>query len=105
VIERRLTGDEPELWVPPMTLQLLIENAVKHNRIDSGDALRVVIEHDEHRLRVHHAPKPRLTASSGEGRGLDNIAARFALVGAAAGVAVRSSPERFEVEVPLLRRR
>jgi LytS/YehU family sensor histidine kinase len=104
VIERRLTGDEPELWVPPMTLQLLIENAVKHNRIDGGDALHVVIEHDEDRLRVHHAPRPRLTASAGEGRGLKNIAERFALAGAA-GVAVRSSPERFEVEVPLLRRR
>jgi hypothetical protein len=104
VIERRLTGRERDLFVPPMTLQLLVENAVKHNRIDPGDALRVVIEHDDERLRVHNVPKPRRTPVQGEGRGLKNIAERFELVGAA-GIAVRSTPARFEVEVPLLRRR
>jgi hypothetical protein len=104
VIERRVTGGEGELFVTPMTLQLLIENAVKHNRIDRGDVLRVVIEHDDTRLRVHHARKPRRNPLQGEGRGLKNIAERFELVGAA-GVAVTSTPERFEVEVPLLRRR
>jgi hypothetical protein len=104
VIERRLTGAERELFVPPMTLQLLIENAVKHNRIDRDDALRVVIEHDGDRLRVRNARKPRRTPTPGEGRGLKNIAERFELVGAT-GVVVTTTPECFEVMVPLLRRR
>ena len=103
VIERHLCGGESELFIPPMTLQLLIENAVNHNRIDREDALRIVIEHDCKRLRVHNTPRPRRTPSQGEGHGLKNIIERFELVGAP-DITVRDTPERFEVDVPLLRR-
>jgi hypothetical protein len=102
VIERRLAGAEGEVLIPPMTLQLLIENAVKHNRVDPNDPLRIVIEHDGRRLRVSNQSRPRRTPSPGEGKGLRNIVERFQLVGAM-DVTIRSAPDRFEVDMPLLR--
>lgn len=73
-------GADPARWcLPPMTLQLLIENAVKHNALDPADPLVVQVTVVGDALRVENARKPRRGPVEGTGTGLANIRRRLAL--------------------------
>jgi len=100
-IERATGGGEQQVALPPMTLQLLVENAVKHNRIEPGDGLVVRIERDGDTLEVSNPLKPRRGATAGAGTGLRNIDQRYRLLHLR-GVDVRRDADRFLVRVPLL---
>lgn len=87
--------------IAPLTLQLLIENAVKHNQMSHEQPLLVSITIQDRYLvvtntvlaRGQHMPSTRV--------GLKNIEDRYALL-TAAPVAIQESATQFEVKVPLL---
>lgn len=67
--------------LPPMSLQVLIENAVKHNEISSRHPLKVNIKTtDDNMLHVCNRIQPKLTSSTGTGIGLDNLVKRYHLL-------------------------
>lgn len=101
-IDLRLEGDQARYLLPPMTLQLLVENAVKHNAMDPQAALRIVIERDGERLVVRNARRPRRGPVEGTGTGLANVRRRFALLDSRP-VEVRDEADQFSVSLPLLR--
>lgn len=71
----------PGECVPPLALQLLIENAVRHNRVDPEAPLRVRVVRDGARVLVSNPLQPRRSAEPGAGLGLRNLAARYAALG------------------------
>lgn len=101
VIECQTGGDESRYALPPMTLQLLVENAVKHNRVNSGDGLTVRIVREGDMLRVSNRLKPKRGATAGAGTGLSNIDQRYRLLNRR-GVDVRREADHFVVRVPLI---
>ena len=101
-IDLRLNGDEIQFLLPPMTLQLLVENAVKHNTLDPQSPLHIAIERDGEQLVVHHARRPRHGPVEGTGTGLSNVHRRFALLDAPP-VKIRDETDQFCVSLPLLR--
>ena len=67
--------------IAPLTLQLLIENAVKHNRMSEQEPLIVYIGlENKHMLVVKNKLQPRSTPSTSTGVGLKNIIDRYALL-------------------------
>lgn len=67
--------------LPPMSLQILIENAVKHNEISSRHPLTIRIFTDkEQGVSVSNAIQPKLTKTSGTGIGLANLSKRYRLL-------------------------
>ncbi|HQW26916.1 MAG TPA: histidine kinase, partial [Saprospiraceae bacterium] len=67
--------------IAPLTLQLLIENAVKHNRMSVNEPLTVTISVEEDQmLVVKNKLQPRSTPSMSTGVGLENIMNRYALL-------------------------
>jgi hypothetical protein len=66
--------------IVPLSLQMLVENAVKHNVVSPSRPLRILIEADEGRLSVRHALQPKLSQEKGAGLGLANIRNRYALL-------------------------
>ena len=86
-----------------MTLQLLVENALKHNTATTSDPFRieVVLVGDE--LVVRNPIRPRTTAAKSTGFGLDSIIKRYAAL-TSRSVVVRTVEGRFEVSIPLLQR-
>ena len=91
--------------IPPLALQALLENAVKHNQTSADEPLELTITlsaDDAAAATVHavNALRPRRSALPSAGVGLANLAARCALVTGAA-LAVRSGEGVFEVVVPL----
>lgn len=67
--------------IAPLTLQLLIENAVKHNRMSEKEPLTVTITIENGEvLTVKNRLQPRATAPASTGVGLQNILNRYALL-------------------------
>jgi two-component system, LytTR family, sensor kinase len=66
--------------VAPLTLQLLVENAVKHNRMSAANPLVVYVEQEKEQLVVRNALRPRGEEVSSMGVGLQNIVNRYALL-------------------------
>lgn len=67
--------------LPPMAVQVLIENAVKHNEISNRKPLTIHITTDnEGYLSVSNAIQPKWTATPGTGIGLANLAKRCRLL-------------------------
>jgi two-component system, LytTR family, sensor kinase len=88
--------------LPPLVLQELFENAVKHNAFDRESPLDVRVERQESDLVVSNRLRPRPTLRPSTRVGLRNLDERMRL---AVGRPVRwgAAGERFVVHVPLAR--
>ena len=68
-------------YLPPMAIQVLIENAVKHNEISSRHPLTIRISTgNKDEIIISNPIQPKMTASSGTGIGLANLAKRYQLL-------------------------
>jgi len=89
-------------WLlPPLSLQVLVENAVKHNAFEVDAPLFVEVRPGHGEVIVGNARRPRLEAQEGHGVGLSNLSERVQLVLGQA-LAVHDDAQRFEVRVPML---
>ena len=69
-----------ELLLPPMSVQLLIENAIKHNEISNRNPLTISIRTEGPTLLVCNGMQPKRQAPNGTGIGLDNLSKRYDLL-------------------------
>ena len=91
----------PGALVPPMALQALLENAVKHNEVHADSPLEVEITLADGSLEVANPRRPKRVPPVSAGVGLSNLAERtLRLTGRR--LEVRADPERFAVALPLL---
>lgn len=94
-----------ESWlVPPLALQLLLENALKHNATSQLNPLRIGIELDEaaRTLTVRNSRQTRrLAEGESMGVGLKNLQARYAFL-TPRPVLIKASETEFVVTLPLL---
>ncbi len=90
-----------ELHLPPMTLQLLVENAVKHNVVSKTQPLVVELFVEGTELIVKNNFQPRNEAVPSTGVGLQNLMARYALLGERVP-AFGQKDDYFIARVPLL---
>lgn len=94
----------PELFsrqLPPMALQLLIENAVKHNEISNRRPLTVTVTAHDEVIEVSNPLQPKRGGSAGMGIGLANLAKRYQLL-YKKDVTVKEEDYRFTVILPLI---
>lgn len=88
--------------IPPLTLQLLLENAVKHNAILPDQPLNIELHTDEQgRLVVRNTLNRKNVRVPSNRVGLTNIATKYQLLGQGA-VDVRETETHFMVSLPLL---
>lgn len=87
--------------IAPLTLQLLVENAVKHNRLSEEEPLRVRISLAGDYLQVSNPMLPRPDLEPSTGIGLQNITNRYALL-TTRPVWVGEDDGDFVVKLPLL---
>lgn len=99
-IEIAPMADAEHFRLPPMSLQIPIENAVRHNRTREDDPLVVRICRTERGILVSNALKPRHSANPGAGTGLSNLDQRYRLLGADGPRIVRDDAS-FSVEIGL----
>jgi two-component system LytT family sensor kinase len=87
--------------IPSLTLQLLLENALKHNSFDEDEPLDISITEQEGSLLVRNNKKERKNISLGNGLGLQNIRDRYALLTTEALV-IQDTEHFFTVKLPLI---
>lgn len=88
--------------LPPLTLQLLVENAMKHNKTSKSDPLHLKIYTNcEHSIVIENNFNPLETNTPSSGIGLENIVRRYRLLGAAKPE-IFQDDKIFKVTVPLI---
>ena len=89
--------------VAPLSVQLLVENALQHNEASRARPLHLRLVAQGEALRVENTWQPRPAGlAPGTGTGLANVRRRYALLGAARPVEVAQADGIFAVTLPLL---
>ena len=88
--------------LPPLTLQLLVENAVKHNVVSPKRPLSIHIAVDEQgQLLVQNTLQRKSVPVLSNGIGLTNILAKYQMLNLSPPI-VEESVDEFRVRLPLL---
>lgn len=101
----RLEIDIPEKYrgyfVVPCSIQMLVENAIKHNTVSEDNVLHIRITSDGNTVSVTNNINPKLSGSSSTGIGLSNIRQQYMdLNGSSIGVS--DSGGYYSVSIPLI---
>jgi hypothetical protein len=94
-------ANNPEAKVVPLSLQLLLENAVKHNIVNSSNPLHIKIYENQGNLVVENRLQPKEVLKKSSGVGLANIKQRYSLLSNKA-VNINKTASHFSVTIPML---
>lgn len=86
--------------IPPLTLQLLVENAVNHNLVQTTHPIKVQISSRQNSLVVLNNKVPKKPSKPSTGIGLKNIADRYGLL-SKAKIEIENT-QNFKVTLPIL---
>lgn len=90
-------------FIPPLTLQLLLENAIKHNVVSKEKQLQVsLFMENEKYLVIKNNINPKMSRQSGAGMGLQNIINRYNLLSSEA-ITINNDGISFTVLLPTLK--
>lgn len=92
----------PDEYIVPMTLQLLIENAVKHNEVSEAFPLWIWVRKVNDCLEVENNLQPKSVGDDSKKTGLKNITQQFAFF-SEKPIKIIISDERYMVRVPILK--
>jgi sensor histidine kinase YesM len=87
--------------VVPLSLQLLLENCIKHNVVSSSKPLHIIISMENNQLVVENNWQKKEVLSDGKGVGLQNIVNRYALL-TERQVKIIQNEKSFKVYLPIL---
>lgn len=90
-----------ELKIIPLSLQLLLENTIKHNVVSEENPLKVKIVEENGYLVITNNYSPKTVLEKGTKVGLKNIIDRYNLI-TLKKVTVEKTGETFTVKLPLL---
>ena len=101
VIQVNVKKEDLSRLIPPMAIQILIENAIKHNEASSEHPLSILIDSVDGSLTVSNNLQLRSQHEPGSKTGLQNIRARYQFF-TSIPVEVISNASSFTVKIPLL---
>jgi len=91
----------PEAKVVPLSLQLLLENAVKHNQVTPKKKLHISIYESDGVLYVKNNVQPKQVVKESTGVGLKNITDRYYLL-SNRPVTIQENNKEFCIGIPML---
>lgn len=100
-ISFRVKDDSKDKAIVPVTLQILIENALKHNVVDKDRPLSIRIETNDDYLVVSNNLQLRKLVETSNKQGLENLKSLYAFL-TDKPVLIESGETHFSVSVPLV---
>ena len=96
-----LESSKRNWYTPPMSLQILIENAIKHNEISEELPLHISITTEGEQLEVKNNLQLRINHEPSSNTGLQNIKDRYAYF-TTREIEICDQNQNFSVKIPLL---
>lgn len=93
-----------EYLIPPISLQLLLENTVKHNNFSEEKPLQISLQLDEKSLIVSNPHRPKSSVHHSQNIGLENLGLRYQLI-TGRKIQIHTENGLYAVKLPLLRTR
>jgi len=100
-VDIRIDSKDTHKLIAPMTLQLLVENSVKHNIISQKQPLAIQIYIEDGFIVVKNNHQKKTPEGFSSGMGLKNISNRYAFFGPKE-IQIVETPEEYVVKVPLI---
>lgn len=101
IIEKRIDPALCNRYIVPCSLQLLIENATKHNIVNSDEPLRIDIYSHEGHIVVKNNLQPRINEEHSTRLGLTNIRQQYAGM-TRSQIIIDKTDKEFIVKLPLV---
>ncbi|MFK7748401.1 MAG: 2TM domain-containing protein [Kordia sp.] len=101
IFEAPEAASNPESKVVPLSLQLLLENAVKHNMVTPSKPLHIKIYEDRGNLIVENNLQEKQIVKKSSGVGLNNIRQRYNLL-TQRQVYINKTTSDFQIAIPML---
>ena len=89
-------------FIPPLTLQLLIENAIKHNVVSKEAPLLITIGINGTVLIVNNNMNAKINTDTSSGMGLQNIINRYNIL-SDKKIQIKNDSRNFIVSLPLIK--
>ncbi|WP_338224390.1 histidine kinase [Algoriphagus confluentis] len=101
VVKIDVSEESKNLGIVPVTLQILLENCIKHNAIDPDAPLRIRVTAEEKSLRVSNSIHHKIQMMDSNGRGLEDLKKLYSFL-SKESVQVLYSESEFSVIIPLI---
>ncbi len=101
VFNININEDQKQYYLPPMCLQMLVENAIQHNEASQAMPLQISIHAENNSLYIENILQARSDFSSSSKTGLKNIQSRFEFF-TDAKVEILKTGKFFKVTLPLI---
>ncbi len=102
LLKKNIPVSSCELYLPPLTLQMLVENAVKHNAMSVSDPLIIQVNSIDHSVQVINNTSRREEDVISTGIGLDNIRKRISYL-TDQQISILETAKTFSVNIPLIK--
>jgi two-component system LytT family sensor kinase len=101
ILEIDMASDLLKTSIPPMSLQLLVENAIHHNTMTRSKPLKIRIYHQDENIVVQNNLQKKKSSES-MGIGLPNLLQRYQLI-ARRDIIIHQTTEFFTVKLPVIK--
>ncbi len=96
-----IPADSLAMLLPPLSLQVVLENAIKHNKLNNNQPLKIEISVLQNTLFVSNNIQPKISLSTSTGLGQSNLTKRYDIISDRLPK-FRVQINQYIVELPLL---
>jgi len=94
--------DTGKIMILPCALQVLVENAIKHNEFSDARPLRIQVVINENVIKVSNSTRPKTSFVDSTNVGLRNLNSRYRLV-CNKNIVIENKEDVFTVQLPIIK--